>query len=1246
MSSITFTTINSGNADTINEDSFASNEINIDKAKSLSLNVQQNLISSFNTISNTNHAPIAFDDFKTLNEDSTINSTVSYNVNDPDHGASLTYSLNTPVPGLTFNPNGSYTFDASNIAYQHLAMGNQENIVVNYTVTDEHGASSIGKLTITLRGTNDAPVAVADTNSGDAGTTISGSVATNDSDVDDGAILTFSLNAPVAGLTFNPDGSYTFDAGNAAYQRLSLGGQANIVINYTVTDEHGASAASTLTLTIVGVNDTPKAVDNNNNVNKDDTAGGAAADNAGNGGDGSGMYGSSSGLAGLTTNQFTNYNINSANVLNQNVAMSAPRGSSGSIASDQSGNTLAGTSDVNSPNHAPVAVADTNNVNEHDTLTGSLATNDSDPDSGSILKYGLITPVAGLIVNADGSYSFDAGNNMYHHLATGEKQIVIANYIVFDQHFAFDTSTLTITITGVNDPAELSTDIIGLKETNSAADISTSGTLTISDVDSVETFVAQSGVNGNYGTFSIDANGAWTYTANDAHNEFSDGVDYIDKFDVFSADGTKTAVIIHIEGTNDPAILSSDTRNLTEGDSIAAISTSGTLTISDIDSPSLFVEQINTLGLYGTFNIDASGAWTYVPNLPHNEFEKDVVYQESFTVFSIDGTPTVVNINITGTNDPATLIAQTVDLNEGNTAADISTTGVLTISDVDSPEFFIPQTNTNGIYGNFSIDDNGNWNYVANSAHNEFVEGNTYQEVFSISSVDGTLTSVTINLIGTDDLAILSSDIRNLTESSTVADISSSGILTLSDVDSSENFVPQLSTAGVFGSFSIDANGAWTYTASTPHDEFKEGQTYQDNFDVYSSDGAHTTVSINILGTNDAPVAVADVAHALEDTTVTGFVSFNDTDVDQDAILNYSLNAPVVGLSFGTDGSYTFNGADAAYQHLAMGQNEAVIANYTVTDEHGASDTSTLTITLTGINDTPVALADSNSGYEDSNISGSVALNDSDVDDGAILKYSLNTAVDGLSLSTDGTYNFDASNAAYQHLAAGEQQIVVANYTVTDEHGAFDSSTLTITLTGVNDPANLSMDVIHLVEGDDAKDISTNGMLTISDIDSPETFVAQSGVNGNYGIFSVDTSGAWVYTATDAHNEFVDGVDYIDNFKVFSADGTGTSVDIHILGTNEAGTTSTHTGFVSGSDYLSFSKATINVNVNSSGSILDASDFVSSVQNETPISHFIFDSATSTLYYDADASAGNSSPVPIATLPAGTTLTATDIHLF
>src|SRR4029077_11188580 len=163
------------------------------------------------------------------------------------------------------------------------------------------------------------------------------------------------------------------------------------------------------------------------------------------------------------------------------------------------------------------------------------------------------------------------------------------------------------------------------------------------------------------------------------------GTTYTDSFDVVSADGTHTTVTINILGTNDAAVLSADVRNLTETNAAADISSSGTLTISDVDSPATFVAQAGTAGSYGTFAIDSAGAWTYTANSAHNEFVAGTTYTDSFAVASADGTTTSVTINILGTNDAAVLSADVRNLTETNAAAHISSAGTLTISDVDSP---------------------------------------------------------------------------------------------------------------------------------------------------------------------------------------------------------------------------------------------------------------------------------------------------------------------------------------------------------------------------------------------------------------------------------------------------------------------------------------------------------------------------------------------------------------------------------
>ena len=150
--------------------------------------------------------------------------------------------------------------------------------------------------------------------------------------------------------------------------------------------------------------------------------------------------------------------------------------------------------------------------------------------------------------------------------ASGTAYATTFTYTVSDGIASSTPGTLTI---NVNDPAVLSVDVRDLTETNAAADISTSGTLTISDVDSPATFVAQTNTAGSYGTFSINAAGAWSYAASSAHNEFVAGTTYSDIFNVASSDGTATSVTINILGSNDaPVITTGATQSVAENDNV------------------------------------------------------------------------------------------------------------------------------------------------------------------------------------------------------------------------------------------------------------------------------------------------------------------------------------------------------------------------------------------------------------------------------------------------------------------------------------------------------------------------------------------------------------------------------------------------------------------------------------------------------------------------------------------------------
>ena len=139
-----------------------------------------------------------------------------------------------------------------------------------------------------------------------------------------------------------------------------------------------------------------------------------------------------------------------------------------------------------------------------------------------------------------------------------------------------------------------------------------------------------------------------------------------------------------------------------------------------------------------------------------------------------------------------------------------------------------------------------------------------------------------------------------------------------------------------------------------------------------------------------------------------------------------------------------------AFQHLAQGAPPTWWPTTPCTDEHGATSSSTLTITLTGTNDAPVAVADTNGGNEEPDDHRSRGANDSDVDDGHVLSYSANAPVAGHAQRGGQPATFDAGNAAFQHLAQGDHRR--GGQLHRDRRARrLEQQPLTITLTGTND---------------------------------------------------------------------------------------------------------------------------------------------------------------------------------------------------
>ncbi|GHD72423.1 VCBS domain-containing protein [Vogesella fluminis] len=348
-------------------------------------------------------------------------------------------------------------------------------------------------------------------------------------------------------------------------------------------------------------------------------------------------------------------------------------------------------------------------------------------------------------------------------------------------------------------------------------------------------------------------------------------------------------------------------------------------------------------------------------------------------------------------------------------------------------------------------------------------------------------------------------------------------------------------------------------------DSLAEGGELRDSF-VYAiqlGNGtiSYATVSVTVVGSNDGPrVSSAVAAGGYEgdaDFEVDLLQGASDIDTGETATLqasglSFSVNggAPSGTLPAGLTqaGNKLLVDADgSAFDHLAAGATEVITVSYFVEDVHGASVAQTATITITGTNDAPLAVADTADGTENQLLTIDVLGNDTDVDDGHVLSLVSASAPAGMGSASvvGGQLQFDPGTD-FDHLAKDAVVHVTLSYTMTDQFGATSSSTVDVTVTGTNDLASItgtSSGSVQEATAAAAGVPTTGGVLLLSDVDDGEAVFQQpDSLDGVYGSFTLDTgSGVWSYqldnnrAATQALNT---GTTVYDTLLVKSYDGT------------------------------------------------------------------------------------------------------------
>ena len=263
----------------------------------------------------------------------------------------------------------------------------------------------------------------------------------------------------------------------------------------------------------------------------------------------------------------------------------------------------------------------------------------------------------------------------------------------------------------------------------------------------------------------------------------------------------------------------------------------------------------------------------------------------------------------------------------------------------------------------------------------------------------------------------------------TDADTALGDSITLLSVQGAVNGTVQIASGNIVFTPAANFNGAASFT-----------------YTVRDAKGLTATATANLTATavNDAPVAVDDAATTDEDTPLNislASLLANDTDVDGNTL-------SITAVSGATGGSVVISGANVVFTPSANFNGTAGFS-YTLSDDT-LTDTGLVQITVSAVNDAPVATDDNAATAEDTPLNVAVAAliaNDTDAEGATLTITAVGNAVNGSVALVAGQVIFTPS-ANFNGAASFE-------YTLSD--GVLtDTGLVNVTVTAVNDAPTIT----------------------------------------------------------------------------------------------------------------------------------------------------------------------------------------------
>ncbi|WP_419342739.1 retention module-containing protein [Achromobacter sp. PD1] len=1077
------------------------------------------------TPATVNTPPNALNDTGSGEQNSLVRGNLLLNDSDPDGDPLAIVSVSgrpmTPA-GLTVNgsnggtftvlPDGSYVFNPGN-EYGHLAVGETATSTISYTITDPSGATSTATVVVTITGTNDGPVStsIADTSGIDAQTGVSYNVSSHFSDPDTTDKLTFTATGLPPGLTIDPNtGIITGTIDHSASQ----GGNNGVyTVTVTATDPSGATTSQDFNWDVT--NPAPTAADDNGTTNEDTTLNVNAQNgvlsndidpdgdtltvsqvNGATGNVGTPTAGSNGGT--FTLNPDGSYSFNPGNAFQHlAVGQTATSSITYTVTDGQGGTSSATlTVEITGTNDAPTAVALQNQDNmDGDVVNYNLSGFFSDRDDGDSLVYSVDHIPGGLKFDpTTGTFTGQFANWASDHTNTGVKGEYLITVTATDKSGASVSQTFVWT---VGNPVPVATDDQGTtgEDKPLVVDHITEGVLgndrdpdgdaiRVSQVNGADADVGKPVVGSNGGTFTLNADGTYTFNPGTAFQYLNDGQTATTsiKYTVSDAQGaTSTATLtITVTGQTDapPVITPEDSDgNVTAGHNNVAEASGATVTGSVTVSAEAGIDKVTVggkdvsnasaanpvviatdKGVLTITNYDAAtGKITYSYQetggaADHSKGDDSVrdLFQVSVTDFAGETRSNDLIIQITDTApeakpDTATVTEDTALSASGNvitgTGADTlgaDATNVVGVAKgtVGAGQNVTGNVNTavNGEYGKIVLKADGSYTYELNNNDprvNALLDGQQLKDTFTytIRDADGDVstTTITVTINGHTDgvpgvtvpddngadagnISIAENATQPVTGELTVtapeglATVKIGNVtLTVAELQALSPTTPRVidGTQGKLTLTGYDAtSGKITYSYQqdgTAKDHTAGDNSVTDKFTVTVTDAANQVKSddLVVLITDTAPEAKPDTATVTEDTALSasgnvitgtgadtlGADATNVVGVAKGTVgagqnvtgnVNTAVNGEYGKIVLKADGSYTYelNNNDPRVNALLDGQQLKDTFTYTIRDADGDVSTTTITVTINGHTDgVPGVTVPDDNGADAGNIS-------------------------------------------------------------------------------------------------------------------------------------------------------------------------------------------------------------------------------------------------------------------------------------